>query len=183
MTRGRTTRRGTRRRFLKAEPIGAASGRLARAALPAAQHEGLGPHELDVDPKVAHLSVWGRVEPAQELAQTVAVRDDVDRRPVDGRCRRRRLVAVYLVRGCEEGKHRILGQPCGVLVDKNSAIVGPQSEWDGTPRPYGWRTCNDLISERKKGDAKKGNVSYLGLRLSVSPHRSNCMMQYILRSR
>ena len=109
MARARTTRRGTRRRVLKAESIGPASGRLARAALPAAQHEGLGPHELDLNPEVAYFFAWRRVEPAQELAQAIAVRDDVDRRPVDGRCRRCCFMAVYLVCGDKEGKHRILG--------------------------------------------------------------------------
>ncbi len=148
MTRGRTARRGARRRVLKTEPIRATGGRLARAALPAAQHKGLGPHELDVDPEVAHLSARRRVEPAQELAQAVAVRDDVDRRPVDGRCRR--LGAVYRVRGGEEGKHRILGQPCAVLVDKNGAVVGLQREWDGMPCPYGRRTYDDLISDMER---------------------------------
>ena len=143
VARGRTARRGTRRRPLKAKPKGTASRRLARAALPAAQHEGLGPHELDVNPEVAHLSAWRWVEPAQELAQAIAVRDNVDRRPVDGRYCCGRLRAVYLVRSGEEGKEWILRQACGVLINKNGVVIGPQSEWDSTPRPYGRRTLND----------------------------------------
>ena len=43
---------------------------------------GLGPDKLDIDREVAHLSAWRWVKPAQELAQAVAVRDDVHSRQV-----------------------------------------------------------------------------------------------------
>ena len=101
VARGRTAWRRARHRLLKAKSVRVAAGWLARAVLPAAEHEGLGPHQLDVDPEAGHP--FARAEPAKELAQTIAVRDHVNLRPVDGR----RLVAMYLICGGKEGKHRI----------------------------------------------------------------------------
>ena len=131
MARERTARRGTRHRLLKAESMRATVDWIVCTALPAVEHEGLGPHQLDVDPEVGHP--FARAEEAKELAQAVAVRDHVDLRPVDGRC----LVTVYLICGSKEGKHRILEQACPGVVDKNGAVIGLQLEWDSTPRPYG----------------------------------------------
>src|SRR6266851_5504108 len=103
MARDRTSRRSARRCGLKGEPECSPGGRVAGTALPATQHDSLRPHELHVDPEVAYLLAFRRVEPAQELAQAVAVRDDVHSRPID-----RRLLVVYRICGGEERQHRIL---------------------------------------------------------------------------
>ena len=137
MARARTPRRGARRCGLKGEPIALPGRRLAGAALPTVQDERLRANEFHVDPEIAHIPARRRVEPAQELAQAVAVRDDVHRRPVD----RGLLVIIYCICSGEEGKHRILGHPGPVLVHKVGAAIGLQGEWDTTPGPYSWRTC------------------------------------------
>src|SRR6266699_5329455 len=83
MARARTSRRSARRCSLKGKPKGLPARWLASAALPTVQHDRLGPNEFHVDPKIAYFPALRRVKPAQELAQAVAVRDDVHGRPVD----------------------------------------------------------------------------------------------------
>ena len=154
MARGRAARGSACRRIFKAEPVRAAVGRLAPAALPAAQHEGLGPHKLDVDPEVAHPSARRRVEPAHKLAQAVAVRDDVDLGPIDGR-----FLVVYLVCSNEEGKHRILGQACAILIAVPVSLPGPSV--NGTARPVhmdGEPEQTVLMSDTVWTDLKVRNV-------------------------
>jgi hypothetical protein len=135
MARDRTSGRGLRRCGLKGEPEAPPNEEVAGPALPTAQHEGLRAYEFHIDSKVAHLSACRRVEPAQELAQTVAVRDDVHRRPVDWR------LVVDRVRGGEERKHGILGYAGSILVDKVGPIVGLQGEREIVPGPLSRRTC------------------------------------------
>lgn len=130
MTATWTSRRRACHRVFKAEAKGAPCGRLARAALPPTQQDRLGPHEVDVDPKVADLSSRRRTEPTHELAQAVAVRNHVHLWPVD-----RRLFAVYDVGGFEERQHGVFGRTRGVLVDKVGAVVRLQREWDAAPSP------------------------------------------------
>ena len=151
MAGDRTSRRCARHRGLKAEPIAPPIGRLALAALPPVQHEGLGADEFDVDPKVAHLLALRRAEPAHELAQAVAVRDDVHGRPVD-----RRLLAVDRVCRCEEGEHWVIGHAGRVLVHEIRAIVGLQGERDIAPGPDGRRTCElVLVGDIQRGGGKQ----------------------------
>ena len=136
MARERTSRRCARRRGLKGETKAPSAGWLSHTILPTAQHDGLRANELDIDPKVANLPTFRRIEPAQELAQTITVRDDVHSGPVD-----RRLLVMYRVCGGEERKHRISGHTGRILVDKIGAVVGLEDERDVLASPHSRRTC------------------------------------------
>ena len=127
MTRDWTSRRWARRRGLKAETKAPSGGWLARSAIPTAQDDSLRANELDIDPKVADLFAFRRTEPAQELAQTVTVRDDVYSRPVD----RWRLLVMYRICGGEERKQRTSGHTGHSLV-----VVGLKGERDVSASPH-----------------------------------------------
>ena len=131
MTRAWTSRRCARCGSLKGETKAPSGGWLARSAVPTAQDDSLRANELDVDPKVTDLLAFRRAQPAQELTQTVTVRDDVHSGPVD----RRRLLVMYRICGGEERKQRISRHTGRILVDKVGAVVGLKGERDVSASP------------------------------------------------
>ena len=139
MTRDWTSRRCARRRGLKGEAKAPSIGWLSHSVLPTAQHDGLRANELDIDPEIADVPAFRRIEPAQELAQTVTVRDDVHGGPVD----RRRFLVVYRVCGGEERKHRISRHTGRILVHKIGAVVRLKCERDVLASPQSRRTCEE----------------------------------------
>jgi hypothetical protein len=183
MARVRTSRRGARRCGLKAEPEIPRAGGIVGPALPTAQHDRLGADKLYVDPEVALLPAFRRVEPTQELAQTVAVREDVHRRPVDWG-----LLVVDRVCGGEEWKQWILGHAGPVLIDKVGAVIGPQGKREIVPDPHRWRTYVKYpmvnLSSSSNGRAlERRGYSYRERRSSVGPCLPNCTTRDIAYSR
>ncbi len=138
MSRSRTSWRSVRRCFLKGEPITFPGRWLASVAFATVEHDRFDTDKFYVDPKIAYFPALRRVEPTQELAQAVTVRDDIHIRPVD-----RRLLAVVIYRICgrEERKHGVLGHTRPVLVYEMGAVVGLQGEWDLASGPHSWRAC------------------------------------------
>ena len=135
MVRDGTSRRSATHCGLKGEPKVPPARQFTGPIIPTAQNDGLRADEFHIDPKVAHLLASGRVEPAQELAQAVAVRDDVHSWPVD-RC----LLVMDHVRGSEEWKKRIWGHTGPILVEKVVALV-LHDERELAPSPHARRTC------------------------------------------